>query len=156
MTQSDTSVCRSEFGHGVVICVAKFAEHLSNHWAEIARVTRWWATIDDDRRATEIQSAITHPRGDAARRQTMVDIVKLEDALQMWANGARDHFLDLDRGHATPGVCELADLVLKMGDVYPQYTCTWDDFQQVYALWERACVELDASLGVTAPDWGEW
>lgn len=146
----------SEFGRGVVICLAKFSEHLCNRWAETAQTIRWWETATDRRRREDIQSASEHPQGDAARRMTMLGHTSLAQALQFWANGARDHFLELDRDRAPTALCALADLVLKMGNVYPQHSCTWDDWLRVHELWKDSCLELDALLDAANPDWGAW
>lgn len=164
MTQSDKSdsevVERSEFGRGVVICLAKFSEHLANEWATRVRTRAWWDRQDEANRARQVAEAHNFPRGDAARRLADLEIApEIDGALRSWANAASDHFFDLDRDRAPGALVELADLTLSMGHGFGLDgggPWTVDHWRRIHALWQQACEGLDQLLGAAAPDWGQW
>lgn len=155
----------SEFGAGLVVCLAKFSEHLWSPMAEqYLRMHRWTQLDADARRKLEAE-AIRHPIGDAAALIADVQVGSafgdseeemLSRALELWANGASDHFYDLDRDRAPEPLRELAELMLQMGHGFrSDRTWTHEDWDRVQRLWRDSCMELDRKLG-TRPDWGRW
>ena len=158
----------SEFGAGVVVCLAKFSEHLGNSMIERFLHARHWHTMKDDQRAKTEDEACQHPFGDASRllgdvrsilwsEQPQRDLMR---ALSLWANGASDHFYELDRERAPAPLVELAELMLDLGhgkglmggydDGDPDET-----WKRIKDLWHESCLAVDKQLG-TQPDWGQW
>lgn len=121
----------SEFGAGIVVCLAKFSEHL-------------WSPRDPSR-ARETPLPHTQ-REDPA--------MVLSDEIEMWANGASDHFYDLDERAPKP-LKELAALTLQMGHSFTGKQWTNADMERVRELWRESCLAVDAMLEVEA-DWGKW
>jgi len=157
---------QSEFGAGLVVCLAKFSEHLRNHSAEAVMYLHQWDTLDETQREARRNEAQRSPRGDAAVFLTRIDYyltsqffttpeTRLSEALWSWANGASDHFYDLDRKKAPPSLRKLADFTLTMGHGFGGETWTWEHWEEILKLWRQACLALDRRLGTT-PDWGEW
>lgn len=154
----------SEFGRGVVVCLAKFTEHLANRQAvSVANEIRY-RRMTDEEKATEVREAEQHPRGDAAQRIAsrlysgiLASLTRdaVSESLERWANGASDHFYDLDRERAPTPLCELADLTLDMGHGFRGQTWTEGDWTRIHDLWRAACLAVDEKLGA-APDWGKW
>jgi len=135
---------QSEFGAGIVVCLAKFSEHLWNEWDP---------TMRRDGRAdrlleTEIDIAKkVYPEDDPEARA-------FSSLVERWANGASDHFYDLDE-KAPPALKELASLTLGMGHGFTGRLWTEEDVDRIRALWKQACLEVDGMLGVKS-DWGQW
>ena len=147
-----SSMERSEFGRGVVICLAKFSAHLEND--QTSRVNAWIRHTNgtpiselpsDYRRYFKIlgDSYPTKQHG-------------LKSLIEIWANAASDHFYDLDETLAPPALKQLASLTLEMGHGFTDRLWTEADWVHMHDLWERACMELDKQLGVPSPDWGQW
>lgn len=155
----------SEFGAGVVVCLAKFSEHLWNDMYERVCNLVWWEELPEEKREQQRQEARKFPRGDAARRMLTVESFglfaershaeNLSRAIEMWMNGASDHFYDLDRERSPDCLVALADLALRIGHGFTDRTWTWDDVKLLRELWRKSCIELDRRLG-TEPDWGQW
>ena len=150
---------RSEFGAGIVVCLAKFSEHLSNDWARRIARFQWWSELDDAQRDRKRVEATKYPRGDIARWLLDVEIGNIMEGLshliELWANGASDHFYELDDRAPAP-LKELAAFTLKIGHGFSGEEWTWDDWQTIWRLWEESCLAVDRQLGVEEPDWGEW
>lgn len=119
---------KSEFGRGVVVCLAKFSEHMS----------------DDMARA--VTEAI-------AGKPTLP--ISLSSTIELWANGASDHFYELDRKMAGPRLIQLADLMLRIGHGFTGEKWGPPTWRQIHTLWQEACLEVDTKLGVDA-EWGTW
>jgi hypothetical protein len=118
----------SEFGSGVVVCLAKFSQHLDN----IHRFKETYTSIGKD--------------------ETSV----LYDAITMAMNGASDHFYDLDRDKAPESLIKLADLTLEIGHGFRGgVVYTQDTVDEIFKLWEESCLAVDKMLGVDG-DWGTW
>ncbi len=154
----------SEFGRGVVVCLAKFSEHLFNRQAVTVMNEIRFSEMSGDDKYVEESEARTHPRGDAAQRiagrmySGMLGHLTgnpVSEALEMWANGASDHFYDLDRDRAPQPLCELADLTLEMGHGFTGKTWTPEHWMRIHDLWRESCLSLDRTLG-NNPDWGRW
>lgn len=123
-TESAAVESRSEFGAGLVVCLVKFSEHLANWAAQRYMDAAWWAKLTPGERDAQAREAAKYPFGDAARRLAHAKSVffdeapseeRLSRALAMWANGASDHFYDLDEEKAPPPLGALASLTLSMG-----------------------------------------
>ncbi len=156
----------SDFGAGVVVCLAKFSEHLHEHGPYSENVIREYARWDDDARERAEAEALRFPRGDAVqklRRMAAMEVgakyggrdSAISRAIQMWMNGASDHFYDLDRDRAPAPLIELADLTLDIGHGFTGATWTIATVDRVRDLWRQSCLAVDRALG-TEPDWGEW
>lgn len=161
--ETATTVERSEFGAGVVVCLAKFSEHLGtaqertiNQLAGLIRGTTaierlgkeaaW--KLDFEKRYRREHGWSKHPKATSEE-------VALSDSIEMWANAASDHFYDLDEARAPKPLRELAELTLRMGHGFEDTLWTVDDFDRVRVLWRESCLAVDEQLGA-APDWGEW
>jgi hypothetical protein len=116
----------SEFGSGIVVCLAKFSQHLD---------------LNMLRESIELYESIGREDG-------------FSRAVEMWMNGASDHFYDLDE-KAPPTLQKLARLALEIGHGFKDQTYTQATVDEIFQLWQEACMEVDKMLGVTA-DWGEW
>jgi len=158
-----TDESESEFGRGVVVCLAKFSEHLMDRHAMRIGYVQRWRGMDAGQRDRERAEAARFPTGDAAERlkvaaRSLDYDDPVSEAIERWANAASDHFYVID--DLAPGpLRELADLTLRMGhgfrlDGSPPWT--WEDWQRVRALWRDACIAVDRQLGVAEPDWGSW
>jgi len=160
---------QSEFGSGVVVCLAKFSEHLSAPFARRFTNALHWSKMDATEQQKRRDEALQYPHGDSARLVGNVKGVfmgiraseqeELMSALSTWANGASDHFYDLDRDKAPQELIELADYMLDLGHgsglmgKWPNDPSdTWD---YIWKQWEEACLAVDRQLGVE-PDWGQW
>lgn len=157
----------SEFGAGVVVCLAKFSEHYGTFWEmQVLHAIRW-KNMTPEERAKEEWEAKKYPTGDAANRMRDISIVfwegsgrtdeqQISHAITLWMNGASDHFYDLDRDIAPPSLIELADLCLRIGhgflqeEIYDETT-----LKRIRELWQQSCLDVDKRLG-TNPDWGTW
>lgn len=149
----------SEFGRGLVVCLVKFSEHLSSKWAQAVAAHIYWQELDDEHRAKALAEARKFPVGDMAQRLSLLKIGEwsehpLSECLRMWANGASDHFYELDASASKP-LKELAALTLRMGHGFDGTVWTVEDWQRMWKLWQEATLELDRRLGIT-PDWGQW
>jgi len=151
---------RSEFGAGLIVCLAKFSEHLRDHRASKVMSIHYYAGLSPTEREREEAEAKRYPVGDAATRLLQISPFRngtedLSRALEMWANAASDHFYDLDRTKAPPSLRKLASLTLSMGHGFSGAVWTWEHWEEIHKLWRQACIALDRRLGVK-PDWGEW
>lgn len=154
----------SEFGKGIVVCIVKFSEHLNNDLMCRVRSLSYWLNSSSSKQAELLSQAKAYPNGDVANlvRDASIygglpDEKLLSQYIESWANGASDHFYDLDREKAPKALCELATLTLDMGHGFRREALwTSKDIETIYRLWEEASLELDLMLGVRDGDWGEW
>lgn len=159
---------QSEFGAGLVICLVKFAEHLVGwHQYERIRFANRWLGMDESERDQKRAEAEKYPYGDTVRcygeflNGRMLEIYEtpeqmLSSYITLWANGASDHFYDVDRERAPESLVKLADLMLEMGHEVREKIYTMDDLAEAENLYRQAAFDLDKALGVEAPDWGEY
>lgn len=117
---------RSEFGAGIVVCLAKFSQHL------------------------DIQSP-RHPLNNDYRRSPE----NISSLIVNWMNAASDHLYDIDEDKAPDSLKELARLCLKVGHGFSNTIYDESTIEQIEALWQQACIDVDKMLG-TNPIWGEW
>jgi hypothetical protein len=138
----------SEFGKGLVVCLAKFSEHL---WTDDEKeITLWGKWIEEGKKEP-------HPPG----RSMEIGIevrgtpeAALSAAIEMWMNAASDHMYDLDESAPEP-LRELQDLTLAIGHGISGEPWTMVHVDRIRRLWELSCLALDKRLGV-ASSWGEW
>jgi hypothetical protein len=172
---------QSEFGAGLVVCLAKFSEHLWQRREQDIYTYARWIKLSEAQRQRERSEAGQHPRGDAAERMAVIKRFKFDEegfhkypslsagcetpeeyaihqAISMWANAAGDHFFDLDEERAPQPLRDLADLVIRMRNTHlTDAPLCWkvEDMDRVRELWRESCVALDRMLG-TVPNWGEY
>lgn len=145
----------SEFGSGIVVCLAKFSEHLRDSQYQRILTRNWWAELDEEKRQQQRAEAARYPIGDAARRLLDVrDDFDLSGSIELWMNGASDHFYDLAPNAPDP-LKELAALTLRIGHGFTGETWTMGHVERIRELWQASCLAVDAMLGVEA-DWGSW
>ncbi|HTZ63498.1 MAG TPA: hypothetical protein VMB51_05285 [Solirubrobacteraceae bacterium] len=154
----------SEFGAGIVVCLAKFSEHLHEHGPYSERQIREFADWTPQERGRCEAEALRYPVGDAAQKLARMasaermregDRVKaLSAMIEMWMNGASDHLIDLDEKAPEP-LKELAELALRIGHGFTGETWTMEHVKRIRELWKAASVAVDRMLGIE-PDWGQW
>lgn len=153
----------SEFGAGLVVCLAKFSAHLENDRCMRIIHAGWWKGADQEKRLRWAGEARQHPRGDSAEIvgdaksvfwHGGTDEKDLSQAIVMWMNGASDHLYDIDESAPEP-LKELAAFCLHIGHGFTDEIWTLDDLKRIHELWQEACLALDQRLGVKA-DWGQW
>jgi hypothetical protein len=155
---------QSEFGAGLVVCIAKFSEHL---WTERDAAIYELVAFKDGKRthaqlSTEAQHRVdfaerwwlSHP--EYRRADTPLDAA-IAEQIEMWASGAADHFADLDEERAPEPLKELAAVMWRLRNRHLNETPlpTGGDMETVKRLWQESCIALDRMLG-TVPNWGEW
>jgi hypothetical protein len=156
VARSERSCMTSEFGSGLVTCLGKFSEHLSNNAAERCHAIAWAAARTPAERERIYAEAAQLPLGDTARRLSLACTrTTYSDALEMWANGASDHFYDLRRSVAPAPLKQLADLTLRVGHGFTGESWTPETWNEIWQLWKRSCLAVDRRLGLT-PEWGRW
>lgn len=160
---------RSEFGAGLVVCLAKFSEHLwgggGAYTEEIIHDFNRYVEMPERRRDKEREEAAQYPSGSSAAFLRNVDIAGLGEGMtpertlshlvEIWLNGASDHFYELDRELAPDPLVQLADLTLEAGHGFTDKVWGMDTVQKIRDLWRDSCLELDEKLGAE-PDWGNW
>lgn len=161
----DAETQGSEFGAGVVVCLAKFAEHLANDQAVEIWKADWWLKNPQEHARIEREAA-KFPHGDCAAhlraaRSLYADIhgskeAALSHRIRMWMNGASDHFYDLDKERAPQPLRELAELALRIGHGFTDEQWTMETVERIRELWKQSCLAVDRMLGVEKPDWGQW
>jgi hypothetical protein len=160
-TNESSTVEQSEFGAGVIVCLAKFSGHLENDWYRRCRNAERWRTMSEDARKTIAAESKTHPYGDSARIVADVivgfdrDDCGLSHSIELWMNAASDHFYDLDRERAPQPLRDLAGLTLKIGHGFTGEKWTWQTVEEIERLWRESCLAIDAQIGTKA-DWGQW
>lgn len=141
----------SEFGAGIVICLAKFSEHLSNNMEREILVYDNWVKkgckgpLPPECRSIHIGYEVRNSHERA-----------ISSHIEMWMNAASDHFYELDLDRAPESLKELAELTLSIGHGFV-HDRLWDvsTVHRIRELWKYSCIELDKRLK-TKPDWGEW
>lgn len=160
---------QSEFGSGVIVCLVKFSEHLSNDMMMRYVHAQWWYNANQLKRDAWESEARHYPTGDSSRivahaRSVFMGIrenseAELLSALAMWANGASDHFYQLDAELAPPKLKILADFMLDLGHgsgmMGKWERSAEDTIDYIWQMWEEATLEIDVKFG-SKPDWGQW
>lgn len=153
----------SEFGAGIVVCLAKFSEHLHEHGPFSERAIREFARWTPEERRRCQAEARRYPRGDSAAKLRRMDVAdragrsreeSLSHMIHMWLNAASDHFYDLDDRAPAP-LRELAALTLSIGHGFEDELYGIDVVDRIRDLWRASCEAIDRELGVE-PDWGHF
>lgn len=153
---------QSEFGAGIVVCLAKFSEHLwtdrERTMAELVGYGEGKVKGLSERAQRDLDFAndmlVKYPDDKARYGDPLA--YAIDQAVSMWASGAGDHWFDLDRDKAPAEIIELADHVLRLRNGhFSEERFTAEDYYKIRQLWEAACIALDRKLG-TVPNWGEW
>ena len=152
----------SEFGSGLVVCLAKFSEHLhfEGRLQRIDAVERWIKN--------GLKNEITSKREyvESFKRCELPIYKSVDKAfshlIEMWANGATDHLYDLRAPKAwgnnsiAKNIKKLKDLGLAMGHGFSERIWTTDDIVELRKLTEKICVAVDKKIGIVDGDWGRW
>lgn len=152
----------SEFGAGVVVCLAKFSEHLwgrqEERISDLLRAKKHGDVSDQAQRDIDFYVSFHADHPEYARGHEPIDWA-IHQAIWMWMNAAGDHMFDLDREKAPPELCALADAAIRLrndwGPNGKSQFFTEADYAAIRPLWQAACLALDRQIG-TDPDWGEW
>lgn len=162
---TDEPTAKSEYGMGLVVPLVKFGEHFHGWQSENVYAGLNWLNSNDTFKQKVMEEMENHPSGDYTRRfrsfLLTMDIYggpegALSNAIEMWAYGAGDHFMDLDES-APESMKLLASTVFGMGRNFIGDKMMWGEehWQIVKNLYEQAALDLDARLGVET-DWGQW
>lgn len=148
----------SEFGSGIVVCLAKFSEHLAGHGdssMQNERLIRKVAKAKNLKEVRALDGYVSMYEFDKpgvlfeeAREQSV------SHSIEIWMNAASDHFYDLDEKAPEP-LRELAALTLRIGHGFTGEVWTVETIDEIRELWKQSCIAVDAMLGVES-DWGEW
>lgn len=156
---------KSEFGAGVVVCLAKFSEHLWTRTESaigelegLRKGTRQLGELSAEAKSKlDFQEHWWNEHPEYRRADTPLEAA-IDEAIDMWANGAGDHFFDLDEARAPEPLKKLGALMLDLRTRHfreNNIVLTADVMKEIRELWEQSCIALDEKLG-TKPDWGEW
>lgn len=157
----------SEFGSGRVVCLVKFMEHMNNSWAHRVADAYRWSLMTPQARAVMEREAERFPHGNYARLVANVRSVfisgenrmarDISHAIEMWMNGASDHFYGLDRSRNCPDpLIELAHFTLAIGHGFTDNVWDYEKVvEKINRLVQESALALDESLHVVG-DWGEW
>lgn len=140
----------SEFGTGIVVCLAKFSEHLGN--AQAREIWVWHHWMKDGEKGPPPEECRSMKIGMEVRGGA---VAALSSAIEMWMNAASDHMYELDEKRAPVYLKELGELTLKIGHGFTGETWTIEDVKLINELWKLSCLQLDKRLK-TKPDWGTW
>lgn len=167
---------RTEFGKGLVVCLAKFAQHLNNE--QRLDLSFYKMYIDFKPRTRKMLLSLKPPDkfnfGPDKQKKMRFFVEKanaiykgnLEKALSseifMFMNGASDHLYDIevpeskDWNKIRTKVKELQHLGLQMGHGFNvRKTWTLQDVIRVERLVENICMSIDRKLGLK-PDIGNY
>ena len=168
---------KSEFGRGLVICLAKFLEHYSNDQTRKINNIEFYLRQSSGKQR-EMLSEHPSPGSDYGKKfrdelnywiKKIVPIWgDVEHALSAevmcWANAASDHLYDIE---CPPGdqwnpisktIKELQDLGLDMGHgdgLMGRKQYDPEDIRKLYRLAKEVLIFIDNQLGLDA-DWGEY
>jgi hypothetical protein len=147
----------TEFGAGVVVPLVKFSEHMgTSYCGRIEKAIKWIKAEPIERekimQEDDVEWQIVLMMDEKAQTSEHM----LESMLQMWAYGAADHLMQVDKGHAPESLNNLIDLMmdLRMPDDYGRLRGE-EEWLRVLSLWSEAAMDLDEMIGVR-PDWGDW
>lgn len=160
----------SEFGSGLVICFVKFTEHLSDEWIRKMTYIDRWAKMNSFQQDITLREARDHPNGDSANHYgwipSYMQIYKsperaIESLIEIWGQGAGDHFIDLNRSVAGPQMIALAEAVLRIRFAHlrsdgEDVAWSFEDMTNIRKLWKAAALELEEQLGTPDAQWGQW
>ena len=168
---------KSEFGRGLVICLAKFLEHFSNSQMERINNEIFFAKRSPEKQKDMLsvnppsnsnygRDFHDHIRWWASR---MVPIygdyeAAIASDIASWANGASDHLYDIqyptgkEWKAVIPSIKKLQNLGLDMGHgdgLMGKKQYGPSDLDELSRLTKKILVFIDRRLGLDA-DWGTW
>jgi hypothetical protein len=146
----------SEFGSGVVVCLAKFSEHMMDWRAKQVYDTIEWMKMSPAEKQYEIRYAANRGNQHAAKIVEAGDNDSLSQMIWLWMNAAADHLRHLDEAHAPAPLSELRAFTLHIG--HDMQMEGWDaaTVERIRDLWKESCLAVDRMLGVENGDWGQW
>lgn len=169
---------KSEFGKGLVVCLAKFSEHFSNN--QIMRIYHNAFLLKKSKKDQDSILSGNPPPGLNYGKdytdefiffmQSTVPIYKgsiehaMSGAITLWANGASDHLYEIkapsgNKWGEVRGIVEiLKDKGLDMGHgsrLMGSKTYTVEDLNELIKLTKKALLLIDKTIGLK-PDWGKW
>jgi hypothetical protein len=169
------SASTSDFGQGLVYNIALWCCHISNPQAEQIRSRHFILQKPEGERELILSDnppdSLNYGKKNKELKWWFESIVPiygtpekaLSSDISMWANGASDHFYDVQIPEAWKKkaigkhIAELADKALDMGHGYKDVVYTYDDFKELLVLTKKVCLGIDKELGVKTikAQWGE-
>lgn len=156
----DEEKTESEFGSGVVVCLAKFSEHMGNRQAhDVYNIVGWLKQTPEKQKEWEDGNPDMKRSIEIYRCFGQLGVGEGHGLSRLiwWMNGASDHFYDLDEERAPQPLRELKSLTLLIGhgndapgDLDPEHV------DKIHKLWKESCLAVDRQLGVEDPEWGQW
>jgi hypothetical protein len=167
---------KSDFAHGLVINLVKFAEHFWNRERqEITAVKTWYELSKKDRELFLSSKPPSHlDFGEALRRQVRnfldspiiishgIDH-KIASLIESWANGASDHLYDMffparfKNEELNSKINKLRKKGLEMGHGFTGKKWTFSDINELEKLTEEIAVQIDRDiLKIKDADIGEY
>lgn len=151
---------QSEFGAGLVVCLAKFSEHLGqdNQAWELVWYARGKRKLEQLSRSAQITLELAE--GSRVRMGTCLTVedYAVDEAISHWANAASDHLAEICEDQAPQPLRELTELMFWLRNNHfrkPFKAATGEDLERVRELWKQSCLALDRKLGIK-PNWGEY
>jgi len=175
--KKEKKMSKSEFGKGLVVCLAKFYAHFENSAME--KIWFYHHCLKETRKDQERIMSDDSPEHlkygrnfNQSFKFWMKEIVPIhsgntEEALSgeiiLWANGATDHLYEIETPEGMSSdirkiIEELKDKGLDMGHgkgLMGQKMYTLKDVEELQGLAEKALLLIDEKLGLK-PDWGEY
>lgn len=145
----------SDFGHGVVVPLVLFTEHLHNGTAYNVEELIAWERMSPTERLAEME-ANKVPELLLARMEQAEIGELLSIDLTVWALQADEYLAGLERSKAPRSLITLADHVRAMRHSWnDRRRLTTKDWTRVKELWQRSAMELDSLLG-SQPEWTKY
>jgi hypothetical protein len=163
----------SEFGRGLVLCLAKFSEHFTSRpFAEVIHDAHQW---DESGRKENLENMDRTFRENIEMFKSVYMKTRgsfklaMSEVIQTWANGATDHLYEIKvppqwQTQLTDNegvkiwqkVKELRDAGL-MGHGFVQNKIyTYNDFHRLIEMTHEICLLIDKKIGIKDADPGEW
>ena len=168
---------KSEFGKGLVVCLAKFMEHFGNETLHRANFCRQISNMskENQNKVMSDNPPSSHNYGKELNeyfkfwKTKLVPIVgsikaQTSHDLTLWANGASDHLYEIEvpKGKEWNEIRritkELKDKGLDMGHgsgLTGRRIYELKDLYELKKLTKKALILIDEKLGLK-PDWGEY
>lgn len=168
---------KSEFGKGLVVCLAKFYEHFANQQLlNLYFYKRCSERSEEEQQKIRSKNPPANLNYGRDRNEgfdfwmsKMVPIhgsieATISSDITLWANGASDHLYEIGAPERKEWdkirkiVIELKDKGLDMGHgrgLMGDKQYNLDDIGELQKLTEKALLLIDEKLGLK-PDWGKW
>jgi len=145
------------FGSGVIVPLVLFTEHFNDFFANRVDEAIAWNHMTPSERLPFIE-AMNYGGSQMAVLILRLENEDIEDIINeyitLWAYGAGDHFLELDKKKSPASLIELAKLMtdLRFGRHEPLGEATW---KRIKILWREAAMDIDEQIVGTRPRWEE-